>query len=215
MRKFFIVILLHLLFLSVLAQQTQEEKINNLKKTLPSLKGTARVDRLNAICQEYFNIGFFGDNDPRVDSIATYAAKANTEAEKLNYKNGIANAQLFIAFTEMLRRNFKTAEDRLNRLLATTNLPDNIAGHANSFLANIYGDVYNNNDKGIEYMKKALVHFRKINNQKEEGITLTRLCMLYSRKGDFETGVEYCTKAVTLGKKLAAAGNKDGWVDFQ
>ncbi|MFN2439677.1 MAG: histidine kinase [Chitinophagaceae bacterium] len=215
MRKYFLIVPLLFFYLPLVAQLDQEEKINKLKKTLPLLKGTIKVDCLNAISEQYFNVGFFGENDKRVDSIEMYAAKANKEAEELNYLNGIVNAQLYTAFAEILRRKFNTAEDRLRRLLSITNTNNNISGHANSFLANIYGDTYNKTDQAIEFLKKSLYHFRRINNQRDEGLTLTRLCMLYTRKGDYETGVEYCTRGVTLAKKLADDGNRDGWVDYQ
>lgn len=215
MRSLFSIIILIVYCLQLPAQVNPELKLNNLKKAFPFLKGTAKVDCLNDICKEYFNMGFFGDNDKRVDSIEMYAAKAISIATAMNYQSGITNTQLYIAFTEMLRRKFNSAEGRLQTLLLNKNLDNNISGHANSFLANIHGDAYNQTDKAVEYLKKALTFFRNINNQKDEGLTLTRLCMMYTRKGDYEAGVGYCTNAVTLAKKLADSGNKDGWINYQ
>jgi hypothetical protein len=201
-------------FQSLKAQPAANQDIDALKQNLQHLRGRAKVDGLNAICETYFNIGFFGEKDKRVDSIETYALMAYAEAGKLNYQEGKAYAQLYIAFTETIRRKFTDAEKRLTGLLTTVH-DHRILGHAHSFLANIYNDHYNQTDKAIEFLKKALSHFQAIQDQKETGLALTRLCMMYTGKGDYKSGVEYCTGSVRLAKTLAGNGGKDGWIDYQ
>src|SRR5215471_824236 len=87
-----IVILIVLVFrFSVCFAQTK--KIDSLRKTLPSLKDTARIERLIQIWVEF--VGKDG-NEPikkeAIDSAIRYTDIVEQESRKINYMHGIAES---------------------------------------------------------------------------------------------------------------------------
>jgi len=94
----------------------QREKIDSLKKVLPSLSGNGRVDCLNALTETYLKL-----NKPDLplpsgngDTAATYANGAHEEALELNYIHGIAESLSRQGEIANLSENF-IAQERLSR----------------------------------------------------------------------------------------------------
>ena len=96
----------------------QREKIDSLKKALPSLHDSARVDCLNALCEAYLKV-----NEPVRpvqyrnivgDTAADYAKLAYEESRKINYINGLAESLSNLAEIETVNLNFP-AEEKLSR----------------------------------------------------------------------------------------------------
>ncbi len=80
MFKYFTVIFFTCTVASALAQL---KNVDSLKKILPSLKDTARIDCLNEIAFHYLSLH-------NVDSVNIYITPAYEESKKLNYAHGIA-----------------------------------------------------------------------------------------------------------------------------
>ena len=94
------------------SQDYETKEIKAIKKSLKQLSGTPRVDSMIALCEYYFKIGFFGEKDPRSDSIFLYATDAKKVSENLKYNRGIAHAKVFLGFaymTRLARKNKETA----------------------------------------------------------------------------------------------------------
>lgn len=72
----------------------QKEKIDSLKKVLSGLQVSARIDCLNAISDAYICHA--------ADSAEIFSSKVLEEAEKLNYKKGMAAAWLNLAWAGAL-----------------------------------------------------------------------------------------------------------------
>jgi len=70
---------------NVLSQSISERKdslkIDSIKKTLPSLKGTNHIDRMIVLCEYYSNFP---------DSLRFYGGKTLNESNAIGYKKGIA-----------------------------------------------------------------------------------------------------------------------------
>src|SRR5688572_4326490 len=126
----------HLSF-SVFSQEREEPKITSLKKSLPHLQGVAKIDAMNSVCDEYFNLGFFGERDLRVDSIYLYATAAHNEAVKINYSKGVAEALLMLGFTEMSKFKYASAEKYITEAISLKNTDLNFLGKAYGFLGAI------------------------------------------------------------------------------
>ncbi|WP_160290243.1 tetratricopeptide repeat-containing sensor histidine kinase [Flavihumibacter solisilvae] len=87
------------------------ENIDSLKKVLAGLKGSARIDCLNAISTDYFYHA--------TDSAIKFAHRALNEAEKINYKIGIAAAWLNMAWADALAGgNLITMENHCRNAVA-------------------------------------------------------------------------------------------------
>src|SRR6476646_8730185 len=81
MRKYFVMIIF--LYGSVYAASAQLQNIDSLKKTLPFLHDSARIDCLNEIVFYYLAA-------LKKDSIEYYLTTAYEESKKINYIHGIA-----------------------------------------------------------------------------------------------------------------------------
>src|SRR6476660_6762266 len=82
MRKYFLIIIFaNAVFVSALSQN-----VDSLKKVLPSLHDSARVDCLNELSRNYLGLN--------IDTAAYYATLAYNESVKSNYIHGIAESLL-------------------------------------------------------------------------------------------------------------------------
>src|SRR5689334_5286708 len=100
MRKSFVIIIFaNAVFISALSQN-----VDSLKKVLPSLHDSARVDCLNELSGNYLGLN--------VDTAAYYATLAYNESVKSNYVHGIAESLLNKANIEDQYDNFP-AEEKL------------------------------------------------------------------------------------------------------
>ncbi len=93
---------------------SQKEKIDSLKKVLPSLKDSARIDCLNELSTEYMLLEMRSGRLCQMcrDTVLYYGDKAYEEARKRNYIHGIAES--FIpkaALQNHFLNNYKEAEN--------------------------------------------------------------------------------------------------------
>src|SRR5690349_11528697 len=79
-----ITVLLSLIFFSSVCF-AQREKIDSLRKNLPALKDSARIDCLNGLSESYLNLETF-------DMALYFVSLAYEEATKIGYIHGIAEA---------------------------------------------------------------------------------------------------------------------------
>ena len=105
-------------FLSGLSQAQQKE-IDSMKKILPSLHDTDRIDCLNELSYCYTYIS-------KKDSAEYYATVAENEAKKLNYIHGIAESVSRQAgMAEHFENNFFKEEELAKKALSWYNLTSN------------------------------------------------------------------------------------------
>ncbi len=84
-RKIIIIVVSILIPCFAFAQDPSRDKIDSLKMDLPARHDSARVDILNELSDKYILLS-------NKDSAVYYAATAYTEAKKINYIHGIAEA---------------------------------------------------------------------------------------------------------------------------
>src|SRR5687767_13969957 len=87
MRKYFLITSMLLVYMFPASSQVANPVlVDSLKKRLPSLHDSARVDILNELSMAFFTTGpYFAP-----DSVNKYALEANREAVKIGYKKGEA-----------------------------------------------------------------------------------------------------------------------------
>src|SRR5687768_6268609 len=98
--KYLILVILQ--FLLCVGCMAQGEKIDGLKKLLPTLKDTSLVNSLNELCSSYIEV--------HTDSALLFASKAISEAEKINYINGKALAYYNLGFNARLVGTYQDME---------------------------------------------------------------------------------------------------------
>jgi hypothetical protein len=107
MKKYFFIALLVVAGSTPALPQHNEQhridslKIDSMRRMIPLLKDTARVNCLNALSDKWFS--FYtsynsADFRTRTDSIYKYASLAYKEATEINYKYGMANALINMVY---------------------------------------------------------------------------------------------------------------------
>lgn len=109
MRKFLLIVVLLTSFYSSTFTQTltgdqrQEllrREIDSLKKVLPEMSGSKKVDWLNKQAYNYFSRWMHWKLE--ADSAYPYAMEANVEAKKIGYKEGLAYSYLRLGTCQFL-----------------------------------------------------------------------------------------------------------------
>ena len=200
-------------------------RIDSLQKVLPSLRDTARINCLNSLAEAFLNRDGYKIKR-EADSAYSYAIMANNEAKKINFKHGIAYSLMHlnqIAFLNVIHNNnmsidnnkeidnsewFRKWDDYMSQLFSVAQeLNDTeILGYAYYYQADMYGK--KKNQQGvIEAFKKSLFYFRKAGNEVVQAELNTWLCMLYSDRGEYENGFDYCKRSLELAKKIVDLPN--------
>jgi tetratricopeptide (TPR) repeat protein len=178
-------------------------KIDSLKKRLPLLSDTLKVDCLNQISDAYVYI-FPSQFTSQVDSSYHYAIRASEAATTIGYKKGMGFALLSLTRWELspYKLNIPLAKKHLNDAIAigeAINNNDILAG-ARCGLAGI--DLRNNNLNGmVENNKKAIEYFRKAGNEKGELETSNGLAISLLMAGKYEEAFPYCERCEILTTK--------------
>jgi len=106
----------------------QTKTIDSLKKVLPFLKGTARIDCLNELGFEYSNIPFNKSHYVQTDTALIYIKEAINETSKLNYAVGMGQALQNLGMVNEQRGNFLISEqytvDAISILKITNRKPE-------------------------------------------------------------------------------------------
>jgi hypothetical protein len=147
---------------AVVYASAQQNEIDSMKKILPSLHDTARVDCLNELSYCYTYIS-------KKDSAEYYATIAENEARKLNYIHGIAESVSRQAgMAEHFENNFFKEEELAKKALSWYNLTSNKKNIniiyeqlAFAFFAQSYYD------ESIYWTKKAYEYDKETGNSYE------------------------------------------------
>src|SRR5688572_10382672 len=89
----------------------QGEKIDGLKKLLPTLRDTSLVNCLNELCSSYIEV--------HTDSAMLFASQAILEAEKINYVKGKALAYYNLGFNERIVGTYPAMEQYCAKAVAS------------------------------------------------------------------------------------------------
>ena len=210
MKKYILILtLLSGICMSALSQgndafKTDSVLLINLKKKLPSLKDSARVDLLNLIgLKTGYNAG--GSPKNRVDTSLFYASKAYAEATKLEYKSGMALALVQLSGAEsnmnLPTKDVETKENNLRVAIRLAEEPNNdeVLGWAYYCLAGL-PSVNKDFDKHVDYYKKSINYFLKAADILHAAEVTNWLCGEYSDKGEYEKAFDYGKKSIELSK---------------
>jgi sensor histidine kinase YesM len=224
MRKYFFIVLLITCNLSSPSQKTNRDslRIDSLKKVLPTLTGTARIDCLNSFCESFL----YGSNRKRPE--IRYDSIAYGEALEIGYKKGIAISLLIIAAVEgndirviRLRTgeipNEKVASYE-SKIEQAKSLGEEIKDYRILSLA--YGlsaeSVFEQkeNNTRIDYYKKAIDYAQKSGDITQERSITAWLGDDYFYSNNFDEGFEYYKKCVLLARKTASNNDYGDWLSI-
>ena len=165
---------------NVLSQSISERKdslkIDSIKRNLPSLKGTAHIDRMIVLCEYYSNLP---------DSARFYGTKILNESNPIGYKKAIAIGLLATA-PDSLRE--KRARESIQIGQEIKN--EEVLGWAYLVLSATVKDLKQNE----AYQLQAIDHFTKAGKTLRAAYINTWLCQLYFSIGENEKAFDCARK---------------------
>jgi len=177
----------------------QGNKIDSLKKVLPLLKDSARIDCLNELSGSYVGLNN--------DTAAYYAALASEEAVKINYIHGIAESLSFKGEIE-LSDNFAKAEnlsrEAINLYRATSNKKRLAATYLNLGFA-LYAQSFFT--EAVKNLDTAYELYKKNGNASEMSHAISISGAAYEESGNYEKAFELHRKGLDI-----AIQNNDDWI---
>lgn len=183
-KYFFTSVLCILIYSGTFCQSAQSLFIDSLKKQLPFLLDSAKVDGLNKLSDAFRTMGPY----QALDSIHKYAIAANREAMKIGYKKGEAFSLLNLPVSRaLIGRAISIGESIKN---------PNILGR--SYLMLSYEL---KNEARITALKKALAYYEQTNDWDGQLEANELLCDGYTSNGKYEEGFQYCDKCAKLIKQ--------------
>jgi hypothetical protein len=184
--------------------------VDKLRKLLPSLKDTERINCLNNLSEK---IGLFhGDYNSdesrhRGDSIYKYASLAYKEASAINYKYGMSVGLLNLLSSYGVRSNFKDSvfEKAVKDSLFTkySNRALQLAKEVgdNELLGRAYYKSSDHDDPIINY-KKSIDYYHKAGDDKMELEVATALVWQFTGGVEDETAIDYADRCLKLAAKI-------------
>jgi hypothetical protein len=175
-------------------------QIENLKKSIPQLQGTKKIDAINDVVIATSYIAPVGGFAARTDSIKKYVNLALKEASSTGYKKGRAIALLFTeAETDQI--NYQNAKDALR--IAEELKDANLLGWVYYKLGGIEWRVTKNDSSWSNNLVRSATQFNKAGNIRMEAEITNWMCDVISmRLYESDEGFKYCQRAFELGNLL-------------
>src|SRR6266496_3688280 len=181
----------------------QREKIDSLKKVLPSLRDSARVDCLNELCSAYLKV-----NEPIRpvpyqniigDTAAYYANLAYTEATQINYIHGIAESLSYKGQVEDFSDNFLAEEKFYREAINWYRRTSNKKGLAEThwylgyslYAQSLFSEAIKNLDTAYKWSKTT-------GNARGMYWALSTSGAVYEESGNYEKAFEFYRKGLDM-----------------
>jgi tetratricopeptide (TPR) repeat protein len=177
----------------------QQSKIDSLLSVLKKDNlDTNKVNHLNKLSYSYENLGNY-------DTAFYFANTALELAEKMNFKQGIADAQHNIGSVCDDRGDYAKALEWCFKSLKFNERLKEGFGLANNYT--IIGIIYEelgNYSKALEYDLKGLDIWEKSGNQKNIAAVLSNIGVVYFEQKDFPRALDYYFKALNKEEEIGA-----------
>jgi tetratricopeptide (TPR) repeat protein len=211
MKNRFTVIAVLLFPLLVKAQSFQIDKpalpIDSLKKVLPSLRDSARVDCLNELIRSYLE----AMTPIQPDSLFSLAKQSYREASAINYIKGLGDAcRRYGVLSQWRLWNYNEAERHFREALSWYKKIENDEGLGHSFLGLGTALLHQGSpDEAKKTFEQSAFHFRKTGNRIMLAELIDQFGYVYNAKRDFEKHFE----SVKLGlREKKSIGDNRGMI---
>src|SRR5436190_3894259 len=189
----------------------QREKIDSLKRELPSLRDSARVDCLNELSGAFLKLEKVPTEWKDINIAATagyYAASAYEEAKKINYTHGIAESLSYKGEIERLSNNFPQLEKICHEAIEWYRDAPNKKRLAETYY-NLGFALYAQSmfTEAIKNLDTSYQLYEKNNNTREMCKVNTTAAVVYEESGNYEKAFELARKGLKL-----ATENNDDWL---
>jgi tetratricopeptide (TPR) repeat protein len=166
-----------------------QKEVDSLKKLLPLIQDSAKVDCLNELgCRYGISL-----NSLHQDTGIIYLDLAYKEAVRINYTKGKATALMHRGGMELIRHHYSTSEQYVRKVIPyfkkMQDGPLDSGHHALGFVLNAQGHF----DEALAEYQTVIHFFQKPYSERERILIRTSLEFLgciYGYKGDLEKGFE-------------------------
>ena len=168
--------------------------IDSLKKVLPSLHNSRRVDCLNELSGSYFTIN--------IDTARSYATQAYNEAFKINYAHGIAESLSYKAEIEDHFENRPAVEKFSHEAIEWYRKTSNKKRVADAYFylgAVLYAESFFT--EAIKNFDTAYEWYKKFDYARGMCLALYITSAVYDESGDYERSLELKKKCLDLSIK--------------
>ena len=185
----------------------QTETIDRLKKILPLLKDTARIDCLNELGSEFSDRYWSKSKYQQTDTALFYTLQAQNESQQLHYLKGIGKALLNISVIEEEHGNFKAAEDYIRKALPIL-LKENLQAEYHRGSVFLGWILHNRGflEQSIVIYKHELPYYESIKDSEHIAAICRVIARAYDFQGNSENAFTYFQKDFAIQKK-----SQDAW----
>jgi len=184
------------LLLSILSFSQNQQKLDSIKQVVSTLSpDTNLVNTYEKIAKLYLRI--------QLDSTKVYAQKMIDLSEQLNYNKGLAMGNNWVGEVLLWQGNSQKALEyfkRTNQIFEKSG-KSTLWAHSLEVIANAY-IMSDKNDSALIYYKKALDYHMSNHDSLSAAKVYLNTGMVYSRKGDYTTALDYYYKAKLIFKTL-------------
>jgi Histidine kinase/Tetratricopeptide repeat len=187
--------------------RSQGLAINSLRKLLPSLTDSNRIDCLNKLSVEYY-INALPETyyNVQTDSAISFASKAHAEAIKIKYTKGVADALQNLGEIARDRGDYKTAEHYFRQSVP---LFEKIDAREKYSWANLtLGWSLHRQGKFADAKlayERSMPYYLLVNNKERQSMLLRLISYTYGERGYNEMAFEDMQKAIRITYKIRDA----------
>jgi tetratricopeptide (TPR) repeat protein len=191
-----------LIFLTALAARAQSGSADSLKKILPGLKDTSRVDCLNDLAFQYL----WGKSD----SAGYYLEMALRESRSLHYAHGIALALAGQAGLTLHHNNDLIKMETLAResLHWYDQSADKVGIGASWYLLGDALFSQSHFDEALQYLEKAYWYFTRADDKENMIASLSLISEAHRERGEYDSAYDIGRRCL----QMATDAHYDKWV---
>ena len=187
----------------------QTKTIDSLKKMLPFLKDTARINCLNELGFEFSDRYWSKSKYQQTDTALFYTLQAQNESQQLHYLRGIGKALENMGVIEEEHGNFKVAEDYTRKALPVLE-KENMQADYHRTLVLLGWILYNRGffAQSIAFYKKELPYYEATKDSEHIASISRVTARAYDAMGNSGDAFTYFQKDFAIEKHPADAWGK-------
>ena len=198
--------LIFFLLIPVLSQ-SQQHRIDSLKRLLPTFKDSSRIDCLNKLSVEYY-INALSETyiNVQTDTAIWFASRAYTEAIKIHYIKGVAEAFQNLGEIARDKGDFMTAENYFRQSIPLFEKIHDLEKYSWAHIT--MGWCLFSQSKYAEGQlayERAMSHYVKVDNNERQSVVFRLISATYSARGYNEKAFENTLQAIRITYKISDA----------
>jgi len=187
----------------------QTKTIDSLKKILPFLKGTSRIDCLNELGSEFSDRYWSKSKYQQTDTALMYTLQAETESQQLHYLGGIGKVLLNRSLIEEEHDKLIAAEDYVRKALPILQKENMQSDYHRGCV--FLGWILHNRgffEQSIQIYKQELPYYQALKDSENVAKLYRVIARAYDMQGNSGTAFTYFQKDFAIQKKPEDAWGK-------